>query len=371
MAELRWELNLGSPGVAEDGLDEPERERAGLRVRGGQTVYCRDGRAGRVTLILLDQQGNARGFVMHAGHLLGRNLIVPVDWVAEVDEGRVCLSVEKSALEGLPVYRPDAELATAVDAALRSDDFLLHTDYEQIAFAVQDGVVTLQGHVVTRMNRVRAEDAVRSVAGVLGLEDCLVVDDDLVIDVAQALGRNPRTCRERVRVQARNGFVSLSGEVSCAAVRDAAEATAAGVPQVRGVSNFLLAPGVVVDREAQRAWQPSVGGAIYATDMPLGSVERVIIDPRTRRVTAFVAHGDFPCDRGTATWVLPDDGSVRERHVVIPMRAVRHETPGSVLLKISGAGAARRRDFSPADFAPVPADWQPPFPYRAADVLLE
>ncbi len=359
------------PGRAGSRADGSERERAGLRVRAGQRVYCWDGWAGRVTLILLGSQGKARGFVMQAGHLPGRNPIVPLAWVEVVDEGRVFLSVEKSALDGLPVYRPDGELATAVDEALRSDDFLRYTDYEQIASAVQDGIVMLQGHVETRMNRVRADEAVRSVAGVLGVDNRLVADDDLVIAVAQALGGSGLTRLERISVHAWNGFVSLTGEVSTAAVRDAAEAAAASVPQVRGVSNYLVAPGMVVDREEQRPSQPSLRGGVYAADMLLGYVERVIVDPHSRRVTAFVTRGDFPCARRPVTYFPPDDGSTQERRVVIPIRAVRHETPGSVMLKISGAEAAQYPDFDPADFVPVSASWQPPFPYPAADVLFE
>ena len=50
----------------------------------------------------------------------------------------------------------------------------------------------MRGHVATLLNKHRAEQAARSVAGVLGVENHLVVDDELVIDVAQALGRDAR-----------------------------------------------------------------------------------------------------------------------------------------------------------------------------------
>ena len=70
--------------------------------------------------------------------------------------------------------------------------------------------------------------------------------------------------------------------------------SAASVPQVRGIVNDIRAPGITVDPEEQKILEPSIGREVFATDILLGEVERVIINPHNRRVTSFVAHGNFP-----------------------------------------------------------------------------
>jgi len=258
-----------------------------------------------------------------------------------------------------------------VDNALWADDILRVTDFDAVNVTVENGIVTLRGHVVTPLNRLRAENAARSVTGVLNVENQLVLDDDLVIDVAQALDSDKRTHRERVFVGAQRGIIILNGEVPSAAVREAAEEVAASVPQVRGVVNYLRAPHVVVDPEEQQILEPPIGRGVYATDMLLGRVERVIIDPRNRRVTAFVALGNFPDLQHTDEQGLSDERPQQERHVVVPIRAVGFETDSSVLLDISVGEAAQYRDFNPADFISPPENWQPPYPYHRNDVLFE
>jgi osmotically-inducible protein OsmY/sporulation protein YlmC with PRC-barrel domain len=359
------------PGMLEDQLTTTERARLALGLRAGHQVFCKDGHAGKVSHLLLNQKGQVIGFVMHAGHLTGHNLIVPVAWVQDVDRENVHLSVEKRAMENLAEYSPDLELMMDVDKAIWADEILRDTDYNEIDVKVESGFVILQGHVVTNMNRLRAENAALSVSGVLGLTNHLVVDDDLVRDVARALCNDNRTHLEGVYVGAQKGVVTLNGRVSSATVRESAEEVAASVPQVRGVVNFLNAPHGVVNLEEQRVLEPPIGRGIYATDMLLGHVERVIINPHNRRVTAFVALADF-----TELLHSEEDGSLEERpqeerRVVIPICVVEYETDSSVSLAISGSEAAQFPEFNPVDFVSPLQDWQPPYPYHLEDVLFE
>ena len=294
---------------------------------------------------------------------------MPAAFVREVDRKNVHLSVEKSALQKLADYSPDLFLAAEVDNALWSDDTLRVTDYNEIKVTVEGGIVILQGHVVTPINRYRAEKAARSVSGVLGIQNQLVVDDDLVLDVAQALGSDCRTRHERIFVGAQKGIVTLSGEVASVTARETAEEVAASVPQVRGVVNYLNAAHVVVNPNEQRVLEPPIGQGVYATDVLLGNVERVIINPHNRRVTAFVASGNFSnvqhTDHGSS-----DEEPQKERRVIIPIRVVSYVTDSSVLLSINSSEASQYCDFNPIDFASPPKDWQPPYPYHRDDVLL-
>ncbi len=361
------------PGMVEGRITGSEGKSFGLRLRAGQQVFCRGVHAGWVSLILLDSSGRVHGFVLHTGHLhlIGRDLIVPAAWVQEVDQQNVHLSVEKRDLENLPDYCSDEVLGAAADNVLWSDEILRNTDYKEIGISAEDGVVSLRGHVVTSRNKRKAEDATRSVPGVLGLVNDLVVDQDLVLDVAQALGKNELTRSERISVGVQNGFITLKGYVDSATIRNAAETIAASVPQVRGVINDLQAPNVIIDPEEQKVRQPRIGQQVYATDMHLGHVESVVIDPRNRRVIAFVTRGCFPDPRNKSNYRTPDDEPGLESRVVIPIDAVRDVTNSPVVLDVSGAETALYRAFDPADLIHPPAEWQPPYPYRREQVFFD
>ena len=339
-------------------------------IRAGQRVFCEKESAGWVALILIDPDGRVKGFVLHTGHLVGRHLIVPITWVRELDRDHVYLSVEKRNLEGLPDYGLDDALAAEVEAVLWSDEILRNTDYDEIGVSVEDGIVRLQGHVSTWRNKTRAEEAAYSVVGVLGVENELVVDDDLVIRVAQAFGSDERTRFNQISVGAQHGFITLNGHVDSLDLREAAEVIAASVPQGRGVINAIQAPNVVIDPKEHLVWQPLIGSEVSATDMQLGRVERVIIDPCNRRGTAFVARGNFPDPQDKDDYRLPGEDPQQERSIVIPIAAVRYATDSSVLLEVSGAEAARYRSFEPGDFVSPPAGWHSPYPYRWEQVLF-
>ncbi len=358
------------PGMLEDQLATTERARLALGLRAGHQVFCKDGYVGKVSHLLLDPKGQVNGFVMHAGHLTGQDLIIPVAWVQDVDRENVHLSVEKRAMENLAEYSPDLALAVEVDKAMWADEILRVTDYNEIQVTVEGGIVFLQGYVATPMNRSRAETATRSVAGVLGIQNQLVVDSDLVSDVARALGNDERTHQERVLVGAQKGIITLNGQVASATVREAAEEVAASVPQVRGVVNYLNAPHVIVSLDEQRVMEPPIGRGIYATDMLLGSVERVIINPHNRRVTAFVASGNFPSLQLTNLELSNEEPSL-VRRLVIPICVVGYETDSSVSLAISSNEAAQFPEFNLTDFVSPPQDWQPPYPYHLEDILFE
>ncbi len=360
------------PGMLESQFAQSEREHQALQLRTGHKVYCRDGRAGKVSLMLLNPDGRVKGFVMHTGRIPGHNLIVPVTWVREVDKENVHLLVKKAALQSLSEYSSDFALADEVNSALWDDEILRMTDYKDIEITVENGIVFLRGHVDTAMNRTRAEDAAHLIHGILGIENHLVVDGDLAIDVAQVLGNDERTQLESVTVNAQNGFITLNGQVASAAIRQAAEELAASVPQVRGVVNHLHAPNVVIDPEEEQVLEPPIRGEVYATDMFLGLVEHIIINPHNRRVTALVVHGDFPDLEHVADRNVLDKNTQKERWVVVPTRLERYETDNSVQLNISGVDAARYHDFDPADFVSPPDEaWEPPYPYHWGNVLFE
>lgn len=342
-----------------------------VALRSGQEVWASDGRAGRVDLLLLNASDQVCHFVIRKGRVLGRDVIVPVDWISTIDERGVHLAMERAALYRLPPYRPDSAIAADVDQALWSDEVIRALDIETIDVAVCDGVVILSGYATTPTSKARAERSARQVPGVLRVENQIVTDGDVVTAVAQALARDARTHRARIFVNADHGVVTLSGEIENPDVRAAAEEVAAAVPLLRGLINDIQTPGVAIDPAKQRVVQPRIGQDVYAEDTFLGRVERVIVSPRHRRATAFVVRASLPSSERASARTRPGDMPPEERRIVIPIEVVHDVTVGGVLLMISGADAIRYPDFGPNDFVAPDALWQPPYPYTRADVLLD
>lgn len=71
-------------------------------------VSCRDGVLGTVDHLLLDSKTDkVRALVVRKGHLLSKDIVVPVGWVKDVQENQVILAADRSLLEKLPEYRPE------------------------------------------------------------------------------------------------------------------------------------------------------------------------------------------------------------------------------------------------------------------------
>ncbi|MDR7415574.1 MAG: BON domain-containing protein [Armatimonadota bacterium] len=333
-------------------------------IRRGQRVLCHDGPIGQVDMVLVDAQtGKVQHLVIRRGWLFSRDVAVPADWVSTITPDAVILEASREAVAHLPLYRPDDELRRDVEEALHRDE-LLRVLGLPIRVEVEDGVVHLLGHVHNRALAARAEELTRSVPGVLGVENRLVVDLELLQQVSAALVANPKVRHLPVHVRVREGIVELTGSAPTLEDAREVERTVAALPGVRAVSNRLAAPGI----PERWAWvvQPEVGQPVFATDVEVGRVEAVVLDPASRRVVGVVVHGEFP-DAGAP----PDAaGPLWERSVVIPLEQVERVTLGGVFLNVHAGAAAENPDLDPERYPPPPPDWTPPFPYREGDVRL-
>jgi osmotically-inducible protein OsmY len=281
------------------------------------------------------------------------------------------LALDRAAFHRLPDYRTDRAIAMDVDQALREDEMVRRLDKRSIDVAVGAGVVLLHGHATATASQTRAERAARDVRGVLKVTNQIVTDREIQLAVAQALASDERTRGYRLFVHVQRGVVSVSGGVSSTAARTAVETVAGCVPQVRAVINHVEGAEGAGATEDLRALFPDIGREVYTAETRLGCVERVIIHPRHRRVTALVVQGWMAdLQRATAGSSL-DPPPRRERRLVIPISAVRDVTANAVLLHISDDAAMRQADFDPAAYVQPTADWLPPYPYTHAEVLLE
>lgn len=113
---------VGLSGLAWDGMDfttawsdftvvthvdvgVPETETA---IGRGTRVSYHDGELGTVERLLLDPKTNkVRALIVRGGHLLSKDVVVPVGWVEHVQEDEVVLAADRALLEKLPEYRSE------------------------------------------------------------------------------------------------------------------------------------------------------------------------------------------------------------------------------------------------------------------------
>lgn len=112
---------------------------------------------------------------------------------------------------------------------------------ESFVITAHNGQVDLAGQVRTRATKERAESAARQVPGVTAVKSSVLVDTDLEIAVAGALGADPRTVKSfpGILVGSQFGEMVLRGWVASAEVKQAAQQIAATVPGVRLIKNLL------------------------------------------------------------------------------------------------------------------------------------
>jgi osmotically-inducible protein OsmY len=279
------------------------------------------------------------------------------------------LSVEEQNVHHM-ADKADASIVGKVDRALWNNGVLRSTDYREIDVDVKDGVVFLNGHVISASNQQRAEDAARTIPGVLDVKSYLVPDDNIMREVAGALGKIEHVYGVKFFTGVQYGVVGLHGEVGSATVRSLAEKYAANIPGVRGVINAVRAPGVDLEAEDQRFLQPSIGEQIYFRDGPSGKVQRVIINPNSRRVVAMVVRGRFSNPQQDPGFLAYGEDQLPERLIAIPMSAILFLTKSSGFLQIDTTEAAKYSDFDPSFFTAPREDWTPPYPYCPDDVLF-
>lgn len=121
-------------------------------------------------------------------------------------------------------------------------------DAAAIGVAVNDGVVTLSGHVRTFTEKVAAEKAAARVKGVRAIVQNVEVrldegarcdDEEIAKRAANVLAWSVTPPKEGVKVRVDNGWVTLHGEVKWAYQRDDAERAIRGLTGIKGVSNMI------------------------------------------------------------------------------------------------------------------------------------
>ena len=139
------------------------------------------------------------------------------------------------------------------DALLRDDviaelEFEPSIDATDIGVAVEDGIVTLSGHVPTYGQKAAIEKAVARVKGVRGFAEHVEVrppglkgtsDDEIARRVVNTLRWNTMVPDNRVMVKVEEGWVTLTGELKWEYQRAAAVTAIRDIKGVRGIANLI------------------------------------------------------------------------------------------------------------------------------------
>lgn len=134
------------------------------------------------------------------------------------------LGSTSTAREAQPLRPTDERLEQLIEAALAADP---HVESYEIVVTVQDGSARLNGAVDTDRERARAGSVAADVEGVVEVENRITVDEAFVsTEVSDAEVRREvldevadAFPEARIHVTVENGFATLTGTVSSAAIR--------------------------------------------------------------------------------------------------------------------------------------------------------
>ena len=269
-----------------------------------------------------------------------------------------------------PAQKTDAAIKAQVDRALWNDDVLRAIESYEMVVHAKNGVIYLSGHIVNTTSNSRIDKAIRAIPGILGIQNNLVLDDQLTRQVAGSLGTLEHTYGCKFFTGASHGVISLNGTVSHERVKSLAEKQASSYPNVRGVINNVRVSGAELELPDPAFLQPTIGETIYFRDGISGVVKQVIINPDNRLVVAMTVWAQFANRQQELNSLNSGTALSPERLVVVSMDAVRHMTKVSAFLHINSDETNRYTVFDSASFRTPDVDWSPPYPYCPTDVLF-
>lgn len=152
------------------------------------------------------------------------------------------------------------------DTALRQDvideiDFEPSVNAAHIGVAVDDGVVTLSGHVSSYAEKMAAEQAAKRVKGVRAIaqeievrypNDLKTADDEIAKRALNILRWSAVVPKDAVQIRVQDGWVTLSGQLDWQFQRTAAESDVRKLSGVAGVFNNITIKAHVQTGDVKR-----------------------------------------------------------------------------------------------------------------------
>jgi osmotically-inducible protein OsmY len=154
--------------------------------------------------------------------------------------------------------RIDSDIKRDVEDELRWDPDIDATD---VGVAVHNGVVALTGFVRSYAQKTEAERDAKRVAGVVGVANDIEVrlptldarpDPDIVRDAVSALKLELPYSSEKIKVIAKDGWLTLEGAVEWNYARERAESAVKRIRGVKHVTNSITVKPTVAPHEIRR-----------------------------------------------------------------------------------------------------------------------
>lgn len=190
------------------------------------------------------------------------------------------------------------------------EDILNELDWEpsvdasRIGVEVSQGVATLSGHVESYTQKWAAERAAQRVVGIKSVAmDIDVVlpgphqrdDTEIAKAATDAIGWNVSIPKDTVKLVVEDGWVTLSGDVEWAFIRNAAEASIRHLYGVKGVVNKIS----IRPRIEPRGVKTKIEAALYRRAHLDAAAITVGVDKGTVTLTGEV---DSLAERNTVEW---------------------------------------------------------------------
>lgn len=146
----------------------------------------------------------------------------------------------------MALFRTDTDIKRDVENEIRWDPSI--EDDSHIAVAVNDGVVTLTGYTKKYMDSYYAERAAKRVQGVKGIANELEIkydtgserpDPDIAEEAVKALKRDLPLTHKKLKVIAKDGRLTLEGEVEWNYQKETAERAVRTIRGVKSISNLI------------------------------------------------------------------------------------------------------------------------------------
>jgi len=207
---------------------------------------------GHVDHVVVDgQNGQITHLIMQRG-FLAESVVIPAEQIGEIDKQAVFVAVSEQELAALTRYKPrsaDEILADLYDGLQKEWPPV----FEDVHATLEGGILRLTGRVHSDVLRYRAQSAVRTIEGVIDVQNDLVVDSDMPpiapaaeqpvsieTRIGTALATDPQTKQALIEVIVDRGVVTLQGQVEKAEAREAAAEIARQQPGVTVVHNELV-----------------------------------------------------------------------------------------------------------------------------------
>ena len=166
------------------------------------------------------------------------NLLLPIDTATEFNSRRIKVNIVQTALTALPVHRLDSGIEDDLSKALFQSDDVPQVDLSEIQAKVVDGIIQLRGNVRTPVVVNEVEKLAHAIRGCVAVDNQLASDWEIDLAIASYISRILSRLSDSLIANTQFGKVSLEGNLSSDADRDAIIQGVKSVPGVKEIDDL-------------------------------------------------------------------------------------------------------------------------------------